>query len=123
MFGLGADPFQGHQPTEWDAGGPMAGIQNQIAEVLNGDGTGSYFYFPTGQDSPLLQVPNPLYWDQYQQTQYRSPAAYPAPPVIPGMAQARVRLTAGELGLLLAALAVVAAVAGVVAGLVLMFIH
>ena len=58
MFG-NFDQNQG-QPTEWNAapGGPLANMQSQVAQVLNGNGNGNRIYIAPGPNEPIFQVPS-----------------------------------------------------------------
>jgi hypothetical protein len=61
MFGIGEDPFQGQGPPGME-GGPLAGLQDQVAAVLNADGNGPRVYVPGGPGQAIFQVTNPQYW-------------------------------------------------------------
>lgn len=50
MFGS----FQNQQGV-----GPMADIQSQVAQVLNGNGRNPVVYISAGPTEPIFQAPNP----------------------------------------------------------------
>jgi hypothetical protein len=118
VFGFGGDPYQGQQAPWAVSPGPMGDIQNQVASVLNGNGTGSRLYIPLGPGQPVAQIPNPALFQPYRLTaQYR-----PAAPVYSGQHRSAVRLTLGDVGVLLLGLTVVAGVVAAIAGVALLFI-
>lgn len=69
MFGLGGDPFQQQEQF----GGPLAGVQDSIASVLNAADQ-NHVYIPTGQVNPIVAVPRNFPPAMYRQGQYPAPA-------------------------------------------------
>jgi hypothetical protein len=56
------DPYQQQGPfppgNSGAPGGPLDGIQNQVASVLNGNGNNPYVYIPGGPGESVFAVPN-----------------------------------------------------------------
>ena len=120
MFGIGQDPFQQQPGME---GGPLAGLQGDVASVLNAAGDRPRVYISGGPGQAVFQAPNPERW-QMQQCGYRPQAqasSGPAREVIPAEVERATRLLAyaillvvfAVLGFGLTGSAAVAAIAGI----------
>jgi hypothetical protein len=48
-----------HQQQPGAEGGPLAGLQEQVAGVLNAAGNENRVYIPAGDSEPIFQAPNP----------------------------------------------------------------
>jgi hypothetical protein len=61
MFPYDPGQPQGQFPSPGNSGapgGPLDGIQDQVAAVLNGNGDRPNVYIPGGPGEPVFQVPN-----------------------------------------------------------------